>query len=114
MRSMRFVFFLPFALVAIVIASCSSSDSADGESCTAGQQVKCACSGSSQGFQICKDDGSGFGACMGCGLSGTGGWPGSDSGLGGAPSGGAESGGNAGAGGGPRAGGESPETRPPR
>jgi hypothetical protein len=60
-------FLLPLALAAI--SSCVDGDLEDlaGTShCTPGRQTSCACGGGVEGFQVCKDDGSGFGACLGC------------------------------------------------
>ena len=34
--------------------------------CAPGAQAVCACSGSAPGIQVCKSDGTGFGACIGC------------------------------------------------
>ena len=49
----------------------------DGETaCPPGQQVSCPCNPEGQGVQVCREDGSGFGACTGC--------TGGDSGAGGA------------------------------
>jgi len=44
-----------------------SVDSAGGPlACVPGMQVACTCLGGAQGVQICKSDGSGFEACLGC------------------------------------------------
>ncbi len=60
---------LPLALAAFSTSSCADGDMADpaGTSpCTPGQQVRCACGGGVEGFQVCKDDGTSFGACLAC------------------------------------------------
>ncbi len=46
----------------------SGSGSTGGAVCVAGQQIVCGCPGAPDGFQICNDDGSGYGACS-CGMT---------------------------------------------
>jgi hypothetical protein len=61
MADMRFLGGLIASL--LLVASCGDSGS---RPCVAGAQVSCGCPGGGAGVQICKDDGSGLGACMGC------------------------------------------------
>lgn len=58
---------LPLALFALSASSCVDGDLTDpaaATTCTPGRQASCACGGGVEGFQLCKDDGSGFGACV--------------------------------------------------
>jgi hypothetical protein len=65
--------FLRVALVVLSTASCVDGEVEDTTrttSCTPGRQTSCACGGGVEGYQLCKDDGSSFGACLGCGDGG--------------------------------------------
>jgi hypothetical protein len=63
----RAIVLVLFASV-VVSASCVDGDLADPAStgsCAPGRQASCACGGGlGDGFQVCKEDGSGFGACV--------------------------------------------------
>ena len=50
---------------ALLAAGCGNSAMA--RICVPGQQVACACPGGLSGAQVCNDQGSGLGACFGCG-----------------------------------------------
>lgn len=54
------------ALVVLATVSCVDGelDGASAGSCAPGRQASCACGGGAEGFQICKNDGSGFAACV--------------------------------------------------
>src|SRR5438876_1021530 len=55
-------------LVAALLAlapGCSSNQG--GGICRANLQTSCPCADGTYGFQVCKEDGSGFGACSRCG-----------------------------------------------
>src|SRR5262245_1377684 len=48
--------------------STSAASSSSGvKACVPGDQKGCDCIGGSKGAQICKDDGTGYGPCQGCG-----------------------------------------------
>lgn len=87
--------------LALALQHCSSDDGDDTKVCEAGRQVSCACL-SGTGVQVCRADGSGYGACQ-CGDAGTdasaGSGGGGAAGSGGA-SGGASGGGSGGGSGG--------------
>ncbi|RLB54008.1 MAG: hypothetical protein DRJ42_10345 [Deltaproteobacteria bacterium] len=54
-------------IVALLLALGSLSGCGDdgaAATCTAGQQIPCACGGGVEGFQRCRDDGSGYDACV--------------------------------------------------
>ncbi len=54
-------------VVALLLALGSLSgcgDDSTAVTCTAGQQIPCACGGGVEGFQRCRDDGSGYDACV--------------------------------------------------
>jgi hypothetical protein len=62
-----FAILLPLAFAAISTSSCVDGDLEDpatASSCAPGRQASCACGGGVEGFQVCKDDGSGYGACV--------------------------------------------------
>jgi hypothetical protein len=91
-------------LLLVLLAGCGSdpSSSFDGPSapakaCVSGQQLACACPGSpTSGAQVCRDDGTGFGPCLGCagGDAGSGQGGQAGSGQGGQPAGGSGQGGS--------------------
>lgn len=52
----------------------ASSTSTGGPlACIPGQQIACPCPGGEEGAQACREDGSGFGPCLGCDTEGEGG-----------------------------------------
>ncbi len=55
---------LPIAFTAIGMVGCSNGLAS--RTCAAGREVACACGGGVEGHQICRADGTGFGACIGC------------------------------------------------
>jgi hypothetical protein len=61
--------------IATLWLGCPSSP----KTCTPGQQISCACPSGSLGAQACTQDGTGYGACLGCGVNSDGG---SDAGAG--------------------------------
>lgn len=61
-------FFLPIVFVALSATDCSPGSELI--ACAPGQQIACACGGGREGYQICWDDGAGYGACLGCGDAG--------------------------------------------
>lgn len=66
---------IALALLVAAVASCAADEDrsdTDAADCAPGQQVSCACPGGGvDGVQVCAPDGSGFGACMGCGDDGS-------------------------------------------
>ncbi|MBI5538261.1 MAG: hypothetical protein HY898_36400 [Deltaproteobacteria bacterium] len=75
-------------LAAICGMGCSGSTvplSGDdaGSACVPGAQAACDCAGGVKGVQVCRDDGSGYGACVGCGGVGGSGGTGGSAGTGG-------------------------------
>jgi len=90
----------PLALLGLGLGllHCSSDDSEVSPVCEAGRQIKCACM-TGDGVQICKSDGSGYGACQ-CGDAGDDGSAGASGGGSGGSGGGAGSGGTSAGGGG--------------
>jgi len=62
----RLAFLVALAAISTSCVEGQLEDGADASACTPGRQTSCACGGGVEGYQICKDDGSGFGACLGC------------------------------------------------
>lgn len=61
------VFLFSTALAAMATSSCVAGDLADSypsNSCTPGRQTSCPCGGAVEGVQVCRDDGSGWAACV--------------------------------------------------
>ena len=52
--------------IALVMFSACSSDDGPARICEPGDQKACACPGGSSGAQVCADDGTKWGVCMGC------------------------------------------------
>jgi hypothetical protein len=83
----------------LLFSACSSNSDEEtwtpsSPPCAPGEQTPCDCPGNGQGVRTCVDDGTGYGACTGCGVAGSGGTSGSGgtggssgSGVGGAPAG---------------------------
>lgn len=71
------------ALLLACFAGCGD-DGGSGETstkkCVAGKQIACPCPGGAEGVQVCRSDGSGYDACIGCGAGGAGGTGGSGAG----------------------------------
>ena len=66
----------------LLLPACSSDpDPEPAKVCAPGQQIECACPGSTtKGAQVCKSDGSGFDACLPCAIGGGGAGGGAGSG----------------------------------
>jgi hypothetical protein len=75
----RWVALVLAGLGGALLSSCEGDDAHDAPSCVPGQQISCACA-VGEGVQVCKSDGSGYGACAGC--TDNGGWPSVDGGGG--------------------------------
>jgi hypothetical protein len=56
--------FVSITLAAVTSTACNPGTVS--MTCTPGRQVACACSGGRQGYQLCRDDGTAYGACTGC------------------------------------------------
>ncbi|HZU82094.1 MAG TPA: hypothetical protein VE987_04215, partial [Polyangiaceae bacterium] len=71
------------ALTAVLLSRCGgSSSSSPASACTPGQSIRCAGPSGCTGYQVCKQDGTGFAPCA-CGGSGSGfgmGFPGTPDG----------------------------------
>ena len=95
------------ASVLVLVPALWLGCSDDASECTPGQVVSCPCPGGSTGVQTCLADGSGYGACEGCGGTGAAAGSGGSGGVS-AGGGGAASGGQGGLGGAPGGGGSAP------
>lgn len=58
-RAVFLLFFVPSVAFAQPVATSSRA-------CVPGRQIECACPGGARGAQVCSDDGSRFGLCLGC------------------------------------------------